>query len=236
LSLSAFSPHFVQSALDASFQPNVMLFTRALATRGPGAESAGKASQWVLGKPFGYAHARALHNCSRGAGHALQAYLRAGAEQMSRAGQRDMMLVDGVNGPPFGPTAARVATHMQPPPRSILLKQPLDCAAEPCPKPATALPVVLGNGTVVLSDPVHAPADTATGDMDVGATVAAVVRSAKVRRFFWVFLDHKMTAAPLERVLDALPSNVVPVNLDQGLRLFAREPDAFLQPAAGRSQ
>ena len=34
--------------------------------------------------------------------------------------------------------------------------------------------------------------------MDVAATVTAVLESAKHRKFFWVFLDHQMTAGPLE--------------------------------------
>ena len=34
--------------------------------------------------------------------------------------------------------------------------------------------------------------------MDVAATVTAVLESAKHRKLFWVFLDHQMTAGPLE--------------------------------------
>ena len=75
--------------------------------------------------------------------------------------------------------------------------------------------------------------------MDVAGTVSAVLRSASARRFFWVFLDHQMTAGPLESVLDSLAAEynhtVVPMNLDQALlyceqvrdaRCFERPSDA----------
>ena len=81
-------------------------------------------------------------------------------------------------------------------------------------------------GTVILSDPVHAPSDPETNDMDVAATVAAVLASAKRRKLFWVFLDHQMTAGPLDEALDTLRNNhgdeVVALNLDQALRLCAK--------------
>ena len=43
----------MQSALDATFQPNVLLLLRHLATHG-------ETSQWVAGKPYGYVHPTAL--------------------------------------------------------------------------------------------------------------------------------------------------------------------------------
>ena len=73
----------------------------------------------------------------------------------------------------------------------------------------------------MLSDPVHAPQSALGGrDMDVNGTLAAVIESARHRDFFWVFLDHQMTPGPLEEVMERLPPHIVPVNLDQGLRLF----------------
>ena len=56
--------------------------------------------------------------------------------------------------------------------------------------------------------------------VDVNATVGAMVAAAERRRFFWLFLDHDATAEELEQVLDRLPPSVVPVNLDQGMRLW----------------
>ena len=58
--------------------------------------------------------------------------------------------------------------------------------------------------------------------MDVNGTLAAVIESARHREFFWVFLDHQMTPGPLEEVMERLPTHIVPVNLDQGLRLFLK--------------
>jgi hypothetical protein len=192
----------MESALDAAFQPNVALLTREL----------GGTQQFILGKPYGYTHASAL---LRAPGHALQMYLRDGSKAMSRAGQKDIMFVDN---PPFTASVTRYVKQMRPPPRSILLKQPLACLKLPCAKHATEPPTLI-DGCVVLSDPVHAP-KAKSGDMDINGTIAAIVASAKQRKFFWVFLDHSMTAAPLEHVLDGLPRSIVAVNLDQGLRLF----------------
>jgi len=63
--------------------------------------------------------------------------------------------------------------------------------------------------------------------LDVAQTIAAVLESGRGRRLFWVFLDHRMTAGPLERVLDALAANhsaaVAAVNLDEALRLCDRD-------------
>ena len=77
------------------------------------------------------------------------------------------------------------------------------------------------------TDPVKAPSDPATGDLDVAETIAAVLASGRERRLFWVFLDHQMTAGPLERVLDALAANhsaaIAAVNLDEALRLCDRD-------------
>lgn len=111
--------------------------------------------------------------------------------------------------------------------RSLLIKHPLAypnnperVATEPASKRG-------GDGTVILSDPVHAVVDPEMNDIDVAATVQAVVASAAVRRLFWVFLNHQMTAGPLETVLDTLvrqhSDKVVAVNLDQALRLCQRD-------------
>ena len=75
-----------------------------------------------------------------------------------------------------------------------------------------------------------------TPDAQIGAetnaaarkTVAAVLESARRRRLFWVFLDHGMTAGPLERVLDTLAAahsaEVAAVSLDEALRLCQKGP------------
>ena len=88
-------------------------------------------------------------------------------------------------------------------------------------------PPTLRNGSVILSDPVHAPTDPETKDIDVQQTVARVRASAQRRKLFWVFLDHSQTAAPLEKVLDELTTNhadaVTVANLDQALRLCLAE-------------
>ena len=91
--------------------------------------------------------------------------------------------------------------------------------AKPCSRSATEKPSLV-NGVVVMSDPVHAPTAPGGRDMDVNGTLAAVIKSAEHRDFFWVFLDHQMTPGPLEEVLERLPPHIVPVNLDQGLRLY----------------
>jgi hypothetical protein len=202
----------------AGLQPNAALLSRQLAGT----------QQWLLGKAYGYAHGSSLPTAGSrgydpGAGSltALGTYGARGAEAMSRAGYKDVMYKDG--DPPFEAGVRRLVAAMTPPPRSVLLKTTFNCSALPCAKRATEQPVVLApSGTVVLSDPVHAPTDKATGDIDVNGTILAVLRSAEVRSFFWVFLDHQMTAAPLERVLDALATvpHIVIANLDQGLRLF----------------
>jgi len=60
-------------------------------------------------------------------------------------------------------------------------------------KVATELPRKRGaQGSVILSDPVHAPAGPESNDVDVAATVAATLASAKARKFFYVFLDHQV--------------------------------------------
>ena len=107
------------------------------------------------------------------------------------------------------------------------MKSPLGCVAKPCARTATEQPSLV-NGVVVLSDPVHAPKAVKGRDMDVNGTLAVVIESAKHRNFFWVFLDHQMTPGPLEEVMARLPPHIVPVNPDQGLRLFLNRSSAHL--------
>ena len=128
------------------------------------------------------------------------------------------------------------AAASEPWPRAILLKHPLQYPWKPGAKipgkgGATELPEQRGPGyrkTVVLSDPAKAVVDKETNDINVTATVQAVLDSAQTRRLFWVFLDHQMTSQGLEQVLDALSSHhedkVAVVNLDQALRLCATDP------------
>ena len=74
----------------------------------------------------------------------------------------------------------------------------------------------------------HAPSDAETNNIDVTGTIAATLASAKVRRMFYVFLDHQMTMPPLEEVFDTLSKEhseeVYLVNFDTALRLCEKYP------------
>ena len=125
------------------------------------------------------------------------------------------------------PCAVTRVVKVAPTIRSLLIKHPLAYPNDP-ERVATEPASKRGSdGTVILSDPVHAVLDPEVNDIDVAATVQAVVASAAVRRLFWVFLDHQMTAGPLEKVLDTLArqhsEQVMAVNLDQALRLCQRD-------------
>lgn len=192
----------MEGTFDAELQPNIAAELRGLATP----------RQWSTGKGWGYASLSALWSSGN-----LQPWLRGARAAMDRAGLLDMMMNAKLDG---NDTVVQVITHMRPPPRAIVHKHSLVPGAG-TPGPATAQPFEIG-GTVVLHDPVLAPKDAA-GDIDVSATVTAVVKSATRRRFFWVFLDHTSTVQHLEQVLRLLPPSVVPVNIDELVRLYQRD-------------
>eukprot|EP01079_Euglenida_sp_SAG-EU17-18_P001615 gene1615-2849_t len=184
----------MQSALDSTLQacpgvpgthPNVALLGRQL----------GADDVFFTGKPYGYAPPSPLS-----AGGYLPRYLSLGAAAMARSGYLDMM----VNEPPspsLNATVTTIARTMQPPPRSIIVKHPLMS-----PSPGHAVEPVLQIGrTLVLSDPVIAPTDPKTGDLDPKATAAAILKSCQARLFLWVFLGHTATSTSLEAAIDLLP-------------------------------
>ena len=205
----------METPLDATVQPNIALQTRAL----------GGTQQWVLGKPFGYAALSELDDAGL-----LGEYLERGRTAMDRAGQLDAMINEAPS-PRLNTTMSRVVTLMGAhPPRSLLTKHALGATQNAATEPAQRR-----GGSIILSDPVHAPTDPETNDIDVPGTVAAVLASAKRRKLLWVFLDHQMTAGPLERVMDTLAKDhaaeVALVNLDQALRLCETSvADCYRQP------
>eukprot|EP00746_Dinoflagellata_sp_MGD_P058983 gnl/MRDRNA2_/MRDRNA2_251940_c0_seq1.p1 gnl/MRDRNA2_/MRDRNA2_251940_c0~~gnl/MRDRNA2_/MRDRNA2_251940_c0_seq1.p1 ORF type:complete len:282 (+),score=43.66 gnl/MRDRNA2_/MRDRNA2_251940_c0_seq1:2-847(+) len=191
-----FNFSMMEAPLDASLQPNVALLNREL----------GGNNQYFLGKPYGYASPTNLRKVGE-----LQAYLRNGRHAMNQMGYQDLMFTEHVS-PELNVTTSLIAQNMYPPPRSILLKHALGAGGE-------SEPFHVVNDVVILSDPVMFRSKS-KGKVDVEGTITALQESAKKRRFFWVFLDHSMTARDLEKVLDRLPQTIIGVNLDQGLRLY----------------
>ena len=227
----------MEETVDASLQPNVLRTLRSIKTN----------RQWFTGKAYGYTNPSVLWK----QGKVLQEWLRAARTAMDRVGYLDLMTNDATD--TRNATVEQIATHMRPPPRSIvhkhcLLSDVLDCSAveearviwvenngtaaggggggeeQAGPRNATAV--------VVLADPVVAPA-TLSRDIDPKATVAAVLESAKKRKYFWVFLDHLMTAGALETTLDLLTAasgsggandvKIELVTIDELLRVFLRD-------------
>ena len=182
----------METPLDAFVQPNVA--SQIAALQGT--------KQFLTGKPYGYASPTALDNAG-----VLRQYLERGKETMDRIGFPDAMVTEAPSAS-LNTTVTRIA-NLAPWLRSIIIKHPLAYPADPSAagtEPARMLGGGGANttGVILLSDPVHAPATATTNDIDVKATVAATLASAKVRRFFYVFLDHQMTATPLEEVLEEL--------------------------------
>ena len=212
----------METPLDATFQPNVALQIRALQAVSSDPEAGWKQGAWLLGKQYGYASLSALDEAG-----ALAEYCQQGGEAMRRQGYLDAM----INEPPsaiLNSTLTKVIGLSSPnKPRSLLVKHCLAFDPEgPLCHTETELPLNRSS-VVILSDPVHAPSDPESNDIDVPGTVAAVLNSAKARKLFWVFLDHQMTAGPLEQALDLLreqhATEVVALNLDQALRLCAAD-------------
>ena len=134
-----------------------------------------------------------------------------------------------------------MATHMHPPMRAILHKKCLKAEASAC-KGVEEASVVQLNSTgtrrgeggeevvVVLADPVVALA-LPSGEMDPVGTVAAVCESAKHRQYFWVFVDHRMSAAALEVTLDLLVRQsaaeggtpLLLLSVDELIRVYLRD-------------
>jgi hypothetical protein len=206
----------MESPLDATIQPNVAAQIIAL-------QGGSGAQQFLTGKPFGYASPSALDEAGQ-----LRTWMARGKTSLGLLGFSDTMVTESPSAA-WNRTLHHIAEYA-PWLRSILVKHPLAYPADPD-KAGTEPPTLLGKnatspGVILLSDPVHALADSVTGDIDIKGTVAATLASAKTRRLFYVFLDHQMTAAPLERVLDLLAKedSVAIVNLDQALRLCAADP------------
>lgn len=218
-----FSFSLMETPLDTVVQANVAEQIRA-------EQNSSSARQFLLGKPYGYASPTALDVAGE-----LPAYLAAGKKVLDLSGMPDVMVTE--NPGRLNATCRKMASIAAPWLRSIVIKHPVAYpqvnpdATEPARvvgRGATAM--TPGSGVVLLSDPVHAASDKATNDIDVKKTIAQTLASAKARRFFYVFLDHQMTAGPLEQVLDVLTRDhsdeVYIVNFDQAFKLCAADPAA----------
>ena len=190
---------------------------------------------------------------------------------MDAVGYSDLMTNDATD--TRNATVTQIATHMRPPPRSIVHKHCLLSDLSNCvgieearvlwvntttAAAAAAAGLAAASGldasahrrstrrhggggdgdgsgatpVVVLADPVVAPS-TLANDIDPAATVAAVLKSARKRKYFWVFLDHQMTVVGLEKTLDLLTAaneaadasnpKIELVTIDELLRVFHRD-------------
>jgi hypothetical protein len=204
----------MQETDDRTLQPNVVATLRASATP----------RQWFTGKGWGYTNPSVMRSSGT-----LQQWLGGARRAMDAMGYKDLVSNDATDG--RASTVVQMATHMHPPPRSIVHKHCLRADKSACAAVEEASVIHTNssremeergagsNGAtldrvggreedgavvVVLADPVVAPAIGGTGDMDPHGTVAAVLASAQHRRYFWVFIDHQMSVGALETTLDLL--------------------------------